>query len=83
MIVIGSNTSDNGWSSFTEDVSHFVELRQNRQLALLKRSAKNPATYNTHPSFVLPERDTQVPENVISGQKANHLQPLITTLVVE
>ena len=41
MIVIGSNTSDNGQSCFTEDVSHFVELRQNRQLALLKRSAKN------------------------------------------
>ena len=41
MIVIGSNTSDNGPSCFTEDVSHFIELRQNRQLALLKRSAKN------------------------------------------
>ena len=41
MIVIGSNTSDNGPSGFTEDVSHFIELRQNRQLALLKRSAKN------------------------------------------
>ena len=41
MIVIGSNTADNGQSSFTEDVSHFMELRQNRQLALLKRSAKN------------------------------------------
>ena len=41
MIVIGSNTSDNGHSRFTEDVSHFMELRQNRQLALLKRSAKN------------------------------------------
>ena len=41
MIVIGSNTSDNGKSRFTEDVSHFMELRQNRQLALLKRSAKN------------------------------------------
>ena len=40
MIVIGSNTSDNGPSCFTEDVSHFIELRQNRQLALLKRSAK-------------------------------------------
>ena len=40
MIVIGSNTSDNGPSCFTEDVSHFMELRQNRQLALLKRSAK-------------------------------------------
>ena len=40
MIVIGSNTSDNGKSRFTEDVSHFMELRQNRQLALLKRSAK-------------------------------------------
>ena len=40
MIVIGSNTSDNGQSCFTEDVSHFMELRQNRQLALLKRSAK-------------------------------------------
>ena len=40
MIVIGSNTSDNGQSRFTEDVSHFMELRQNRQLALLKRSAK-------------------------------------------
>ena len=40
MIVIGSNTSDNGKSHFTEDVSHFMELRQNRQLALLKRSAK-------------------------------------------
>ena len=40
MIVIGSNTSDNGQSCFTEDVSHFLELRQNRQLALLKRSAK-------------------------------------------
>ena len=39
MIVIGSNTSDNGQSHFTEDVSHFMELRQNRQLALLKRSA--------------------------------------------
>ena len=36
-----SNTSDNGKSRFTEDVSHFMELRQNRQLALLKRSAKN------------------------------------------
>ena len=41
MIVIGSNTSDNGQSHFTEDVLHFLELRQNRQLALLKRSAKN------------------------------------------
>ena len=41
MIVIGSNTSDNGQSRFTEEVSHFLELRQNRQLALLKRSAKN------------------------------------------
>ena len=41
MIVIGSNTSDNGKSRFTEDVSHFMELQQNRQLALLKRSAKN------------------------------------------
>ena len=41
MIVIGSNTSDNGQSRFTEDVSHFMELWQNRQLALLKRSAKN------------------------------------------
>ena len=41
MIVIGSNTLDNGPSRFTEDVSHFIELRQNRQLALLKRSAKN------------------------------------------
>ena len=41
MIVIGSNTSDNGPSCFTEDVSHLMELRQNRQLALLKRSAKN------------------------------------------
>ena len=41
MIVIGSNTSDNGQSRFTEDVSHFKKLRQNRQLALLKRSAKN------------------------------------------
>ena len=40
MIVIGSNTSDNGKSRFTEDVLHFMELRQNRQLALLKRSAK-------------------------------------------
>ena len=40
MIVIGRNTSDNGPSCFTEDVSHFMELRQNRQLALLKRSAK-------------------------------------------
>ena len=40
MIVIGSNTSDSGQSRFTEDVSHFMELRQNRQLALLKRSAK-------------------------------------------
>ena len=39
MIVIGSNTSDNGKSRFTEDVSHFMELRQNRQIA--KRSAKN------------------------------------------
>ena len=36
MIVIGSNTSDNGQSGFTEDVSHFMELQQNRQLALLK-----------------------------------------------
>ena len=33
MIVIGSNTSDNGKSRFTEDVSHFMELRQNRQIA--------------------------------------------------
>ena len=41
MIVIGSNTSDNGQSHFTEDVLHFMELRQNRQLALLKWSAKN------------------------------------------
>ena len=42
MIVIGSNTSDNGQSHFTEDISQFMELRQNRQLALLlKRSAKN------------------------------------------
>ena len=40
MIVIGSNTSDNGPSCLTADVSHFMELRQNRQLALLKRSAK-------------------------------------------
>ena len=39
MIVIGCNTSDNGKSCFTEDVSHFRELRQNRQIA--KRSAKN------------------------------------------
>ena len=39
MIVIGSNTSDNGKSHFTKDVSHFMELRQNRQIA--KRSAKN------------------------------------------
>ena len=37
MIVIGSNTSDNGKSRFTEDGSHFMELRQNRQIA--KRSA--------------------------------------------
>ena len=43
MIVIGSNTSDNRPSCFTEDVSHFMELRQNRQLALLKRSAKKAA----------------------------------------
>ena len=42
MIVIGSNTSDNGKTRFTEDVSHFMELRQNRQIA--KRSAKNWAT---------------------------------------
>ena len=28
MIVIGSNTSDNGQSHFTEDVSQFMELRQ-------------------------------------------------------
>ena len=42
MIVIGSNTSDNGKSRFTEDVSHFMELRQNRQIA--KRSAKNGLT---------------------------------------
>ena len=41
MIVIGSNTSDNGKLRFTEDVSHFMEFQQNRQLALLKRSAKN------------------------------------------
>ena len=41
MIVIGSNTSDNGKSRFTEDVSHFMELRQNRQLALLTRSAND------------------------------------------
>ena len=46
MIVIGSNTSDNGQSRFTEDVSHFMELRQNRQLALLKRSAKNAEIYS-------------------------------------
>ena len=39
MIVIGSNTSDNGKSRFIEDVSHFMELRQNRQIA--KRSAEN------------------------------------------
>ena len=45
MIVIGSNTSDNGQSRFTEDVSHFMELRQNRQLALLKRSAKNAVQF--------------------------------------
>ena len=45
MIVIGSNTSDNGQSRFTGDVSHFMELRQNRQLALLKRSAKKPEVY--------------------------------------
>ena len=45
MIVIGSNTSDNGQSGFTEDVLHFMELRQNRQLALLKRSAKNNFHY--------------------------------------
>ena len=42
MIVIGSNTSDNGKSRFIEDVSHFMELRQNRQIA--KRSAKNQYT---------------------------------------
>ena len=41
MIVIGSNTLDNGQSRFTADISHFMELRQNRQLPLLKRSAKN------------------------------------------
>ena len=45
MIVIGSNTSDNGQSRFAEDVSYFMELRQNRQLALLKRSAKNPTIW--------------------------------------
>ena len=33
-----------GSHGFTEDVSHIVELRQNRQLALLKRSAKNYKT---------------------------------------
>ena len=49
MIVIGSNTSDNGPSCFTEDISHFIELRQNRQLALLKRSAKKK---NDHLSTV-------------------------------
>ena len=42
-IVIGSNTSDNGKSRFIEDVSHFMELRQNRQIA--KRSAKNDTCY--------------------------------------
>ena len=41
MIVIGSNTLDNEQSRFTEDVTHFMELWQNRQLALLRRSAKN------------------------------------------
>ena len=46
MIVIGSNTSANGQSRFTEDVSHFIELRQNRQLTLLKRSAKNQKNKN-------------------------------------
>ena len=45
MIVISSNTSDNGTSRFTEDVSHFLELWQNRQLALLKRSAKTKDVY--------------------------------------
>ena len=51
MIVIGSNTSDNGQSHFTEDVLHFMEFRQNRQLALLK-SAKsefgNPLFVTAH-----------------------------------
>ena len=46
MIVIGSNTSDNGKSRFTEDVSHFMELRQNRQIA--KRSAKNWLYIESH-----------------------------------
>ena len=51
MIVIGSNTSDNGPSCFTEDVSHFMELRQNRQLALLKRSAKNSIIFSNMKKF--------------------------------
>ena len=39
-LVIGSNTSDNGQSNFTEDVSHFMELQHNRQLDFIKQSAK-------------------------------------------
>ena len=35
MIVIGSNTSDNGPSCFTEDVFHFMEYWQNRLFALI------------------------------------------------
>ena len=40
MIVIGSNTLDNGQSYFTEDISHFMELQQNRHHSqtLMKRT---------------------------------------------
>ena len=41
------NTSDNGKSRFTEDVSHVMELRQNRQIA--KRSAKNLREFSIDP----------------------------------
>ena len=66
MIVIGSNTSDNGQPRFTEDISHFVELRQNRQLALLKRSAKKrkaskPSIYKN--KKISENKDTSVLNN--------------------
>ena len=53
MIVIGSNTSDNGQLHFTEDVSHFMKLQQNGQLTLLKRSAKNKSRKIAKKTFVL------------------------------
>ena len=67
MIVIGSNTSDNGPSCFTEDISHFMELRQNRQLALLKRSAKNETAGLTlgHGWYIPITLECKIPRDVI------------------